>query len=107
MANVFSSSNARLANDSLTTVVTTTANKQIMIGCLVSNTGTSSINVDIVLNDGTNDRYIVKNAPVSNGGSLEAISGKVVIPSGGAIKVKSDNASGNADVIISLLTDIS
>ena len=107
MANVFSSSNARLANDSLTTVVTTTANKQIMIGCLVSNTGTSSINVDIVLNDGTNDRYIVKNAPIVSGSALEAISGKVVIPSGGAIKVKSDNASGNADVIISLLTDIS
>ncbi len=107
MANNFSSSNGRLANNTLTTVVSTTSNKQIMIGCLVANTGTSAINVDIVLNDGSNDRYIVKNAPVSTGGSLEAISGKVVIPSGGAIKVKSDNASGNADVIVSLLTDIS
>ena len=107
MANNFSSSNGRLANNTLTTVVSTTSNKQIMIGCLVANTGTSAINVDIVLNDGSNDRYIVKNAPVSTGGSLEAISGKVVIPSGGAIKVKSDNASGIADVIVSLLTDIS
>ena len=106
MANNFSSTNARLANNTLTTVVTTTANKQIMIGCLVSNTSGSSILIDVVLNDGSNDRYLIKEAPVPSGSSLEVISGKVVIPSGGAVKVKSDNASGNADVVISLLTDI-
>ena len=54
----------------------------------------------------SNDRYLIKEAPVPSGSSLEVISGKVVIPSGGAVKVKSDNASGNADVVISLLTDI-
>ena len=106
MANNFGSSNSRLVNNSLTTVVSTTSNKQIMIGCLVANTGTASINVDVMLNDGTNDRFLVKNAPISSGGALEVIQGKVVIPSGGAIKVKSDNASGNADVVVSLLTDI-
>ena len=31
---------------------------------------------------------------------------KIVIPSGGSIKAKSDNSSGNADVIVSLLTDV-
>ena len=106
MANNFSSTNARLANNSLTTVVTTTANKQIMIGCLVSNTGGSSILVDVVLNDGSNDRYLIKECPIPVGSAFEVISGKVVIPSGGAVKVKSDNGSGNADVVVSLLTDI-
>ena len=106
MANNFSSSNSRLTNNNLTTVVSTTSNKQIMIGCLVSNTGTSSINVDVVLNDGSNDRYLIKEAPLVTGSSLEIISGKVVVPNGGSVKVKSDNASGNADVVISLLTDI-
>lgn len=107
MANNFGSTTASLTNNTLTTVKTTTANKQIMVGCLVSNTGTASINVDVVLNDGSNDRYIIKNAPVVQGSSIEVISGKVVIPSGGSVKVKSDNASGLADVIISTLEDIS
>ena len=106
MANNFWQADASLANNTLTTVVSTTSNKQIVIGLLISNTGTSSINVDAVLNDGSNDRYIVKSAPVPVGSSLECVQGKIVIPSGGAIKVKSDNASGNADVIVSLLTDV-
>jgi len=106
MANNFGSTTASLTDSTLTTVKTTTSNKQIMVGCLVSNTGTSSLLVDVVLNDGSNDRYIVKQAPITQGSSLEVISGKVVIPTGGAVKVKSDNASGNADVIISTLEDI-
>ena len=80
MANNFSSSNSRLTNNNLTTVVSTTSNKQIMIGCLVANTGTASINVDVMLNDGSNDRFLVKEAPVTQGSALEVISGKVVIP---------------------------
>ena len=104
MANNFSQADATLADNNLTTVVSTTGNKQIVIGLLISNTGTSSINVDAVLNDGSNDRYIVKNAPLPTGSSLECVQGKIVIPSGGAIKVKKD--SGSADCIISLLTDV-
>lgn len=106
MANNFGSTNSRLTDSTLTTVISATSNKQIMVGCLVANTGTSAINVDVVLNDGSNDRYLIKEAPLPIGSSLEVISGKVVIPSGGAVKVKSDNASGNADVIISTLEDI-
>ena len=106
MPNVFSQADASLSNNSLTTVVSTTSNKQIVIGFLVSNTGSTSINIDAVMNDGSNDRHIIKNCPLPNGSSIELIQGKVVIPSGGSIKVKSDNASGNADVIVSLLTDV-
>ena len=83
-----------------------TSNKQIVIGLLISNTGSSSINVTAKLNNGSADRSIVTNAPLPVGGSIECIQGKLVIPSGGAIKVQSDNASGNADVIVSLLTDV-
>ena len=61
----------------------------------------------IIVNDGSNDRYIVKNAPLPVGSSIECVQGKIVIPSGGSIKAKSDNASGTADVIVSLLTDVS
>ena len=106
MANNFNSTTASLTDATLTTVISATSNKQVMIGCLVSNTSGSAILVDVVLNDGSNDRYIVKEAPVPTGSSLEVISGKVIIPSGGAVKVKSDNGSGNADVIISTLEDV-
>ena len=106
MANNFSQADASLANNSLTTIVSATSNKQIVIGLLISNTGTASINVDAVLNDGSNDRYIVKGAQLPVGSSLECVPGKIIIPSGGAIKAKSDNASGTADVIVSLLTDV-
>ena len=106
MANNFNSTTARLTDATLTTVVSATSNKQVMIGCLVANTGGSAILADVVLNDGSNDRYLVKEAPIPTGSSLEVISGKVIIPNGGAVKVKSDNASGNADVIISTLEDV-
>ena len=106
MANNFSQADATLANNTLTTVVSTTSNKQIVIGLLISNTGSSSINVTAKLNNGSADRSIVTNAPLPVGGSIECIQGKLVIPSGGAIRVQSDNASGNADVIVSLLTDV-
>ena len=46
MANNFGQADASLSNNSLTTVVSTTSNKQIVIGLLISNTGTASINVD-------------------------------------------------------------
>jgi hypothetical protein len=104
MANNFSQADATLANNNLTTVVSATSNKQIIIGLLISNTGTTSINVDAVLNDGSNDRYIIKNAPLPTGSALECVQGKIVIPSGGAVKIKKD--SGTADVIVSLLTDV-
>ena len=57
------------------------------------------------MNDGSNDRYIVKNAPLPVGSSIECVQGKIVIPSGGSIKAKKDG--GSADVIVSLLTDVS
>ncbi len=106
MANNFSSTNARIANNSLTTVVSTTSNKQIVIGCLVSNTGGTSILVDVMINDGSNDRFLIKEAPLPTGSSLEVVSGKVVIPSGGSLKIKSNNGSGNVDAFVSLLTDV-
>ena len=106
MANNFSSTNARIANNSLTTVVSTTSNKQIVIGCLVANTGGTAILVDVMINDGSNDRFLIKEAPLPTGSSLEVVSGKVVIPSGGSLKIKSNNGSGNVDAFVSLLTDV-
>jgi len=106
MANNFSSHTVSLTDSNATDIRTTTSNKQILVGCLVANTGSSAILIDVILNDGSNDFYIVKEAPITVGSSLELVSGKYVIPSGGKIIAKSDNASGNADVIVSTLEDV-
>ena len=106
MANNFASHTVSLSDATATDIRATTSNKQILVGCLVANTGTSAILIDVILNDGSNDFYIVKEAPIPVGGSLELVSGKYVIPNGGKIVAKSDNSSGNADVIVSTLEDV-
>ena len=75
-----------------------------IVGIHLANIVGATVNVEVYINDGSNDRYIIKNAPLPTGSSLECVQGKIVIPSGGAIKVKKDG--GTADVIVSLLTDV-
>ena len=65
----------------------------ISIRC--ANTTTSTINVDVFINDGSNDYYLIKNAPIVSGGSLELIDGgsKIVMQANDILKAKSDTAS--------------
>ena len=72
----------------------------------MANTGGTAILVDVIINDGSNDRYLIKEAPLTTGSSIEIVNGKVVIPSGGSLKIKSNNSSGNVDAFVSLLTDV-
>ena len=82
--------------DSTTTVV--------VVGLSVANTTGTSINVEVTLNDGSTDYYIIKDAPVSAGASLVAIGGdqKVVLEAGHSIKVNS-SASASCDAIMSIM----
>mgnify|MGYP005620414827 CR=1 FL=1 len=92
--------------DSDYTVIMPFFNEENTLEIAVTNLVNEDFASEIILvNDGSNDRYIIKNAPVPTGSSLECVSGKIVIPSGGSVKVKKD--SGTADVIVSLLTDVS
>ena len=78
----------------------------ISIRC--ANTTTSTINVDVFINDGSNDYYLIKNAPVVTGGSLELIDGgsKIILASGDQLYVKSDTAS-SLDTIVGAVDAIS
>ena len=60
--------------------------------------------VHATLNDGSNDTYLIKEAPIPSGGSLVVIGGdqKVVLEPTDSIKVKSDTAS-SVDVVMSIL----
>ena len=80
-----------------------------VIGIHVSNIlPSASITVDVYVNDGAQDIYLVKSAPIPQGSSLQILDGgaKMVVHSGDVMYVKSDTAS-SADVWVSTVDAIS
>lgn len=107
MANAFKRYTERSVGTTAATVGSYTvgsSTETTLIGLTVANVHTASINVDVVLNDGTYDTYVVKEAPVPTGGTLVVVGGdqKIVLEVGDSIKVSSSDAA-SADVIMSLL----
>ena len=79
-----------------------------IIGISVANIVGSTINVDVYINDGSDNIYLVKTAPIPSGGALQLLDGgaKVVVQSGDRMYVVSDTAS-SADVWVSAVDAIS
>jgi hypothetical protein len=107
MANSFKRKLSRSIGTSLTAVgsYTVGASTEVtVIGLVVSNTTASQVLVDATVNDGSNDTYLIKQAPVPSGGSIVIIGGdqKVVLETNDSLKVKSDTAS-SVDVVMSIL----
>ena len=107
MANSFKRKLSRSIGSSLTAVgsYTVGASTEVtVIGLVVSNTTSSQVLVDATVNDGANDTYLIKEAPVPSGGSIVIIGGdqKVVLETGDSLKVKSDTAT-SVDVVMSIL----
>ena len=75
--------------------VHTSNSDDAIISIRCANTTTSTISVDVFINDGSNDYYLIKNAPIVSGGSLELIDGgsKIVMQNNDILKAKSDTAS--------------
>ena len=76
----------------------------VIVGLTVCNRSGATVAVDVTLNNGSTDYYIVKNAPISAGGALVPVGGeqKVILTTGDSIKVKSDSAS-SVDAILSIM----
>lgn len=107
MANTFKRYASRDVGTSAVTIGSYTvgaSTQTTLIGLTVANTTASVIAVDVQHNDGANDTYIVKDAPVPAGSSLVVVGGdqKVVMETGDSIKVTSDTAT-SADAYMSLL----
>jgi hypothetical protein len=68
----------------------------------------SAVIASVYINDGSNDIYLVKDAPIPAGSALQVLDGgaKFVVQSGDALKVISDTAS-SLDVWVSAVDDIS
>jgi hypothetical protein len=90
------------------TTVFTANSYDAIVGIMLSNVHTSAINVSCYINDGANDIYLIKDAPIPVGGSLQVLAGgaKFVVESADVLKVISDTAS-SLDVWVSAVDAIS
>tara|TARA_R100000900_G_scaffold37230_2_gene30653 strand:- start:33 stop:353 length:321 start_codon:yes stop_codon:yes gene_type:complete len=106
MANNFNDAQISLTNANLTDVYTAT-NKSLVIAGTISNTTTTSILVSLKKydNSATAGKFIFENIPLPTGSSIELP--KIVLQTSDKIQAQSDSSSGNADVHLQLLTDVS
>ena len=79
-----------------------------VVGISVANVTTSAVNASVYINDGSNDIYLVKDAPIPVGSALQVLDGgaKFVVQNNDALKVVSDTAS-SLDVWVSTVDAIS
>jgi hypothetical protein len=79
-----------------------------VVGISVANVTASAVVASVYINDGTNDIYLVKDAPIPAGSALQVLDGgaKFVVQNNDALKVISDTAS-SLDVWVSTVDDIS
>jgi len=94
----------------LTDIRATSNSDDAIVGLRLANTSASTIVADVVItqNDNTVLGYIIKNAPIPSGSSLELIDGgaKIILQSGDKLRAKSD-ASTSMDVVVSAVDTIS
>ena len=79
-----------------------------VVGISVANVTGSSVIASVYINDGSNDIYLIKDAPIPAGSSLQVLDGgaKFVVQANDALKVVSDTAS-SIDVWVSTVDAIS
>ena len=81
-----------------------------LIGINIANVTTTQILMDVYITGagGTDDYYIIKDAPIPVGSTLQVLDGgaKVVMQASDVLKVQSDTAS-SADVWVSVVDTIS
>jgi hypothetical protein len=96
-------------NVSTSAVTLRTANSDdALIGINIANVTTTQILMDVFINDGSNDYYIIKDAPIPVGSALQVLDGgaKIVMQASDVLKVQSDTAL-SADVWVSVVDTIS
>ena len=75
---------------------------QIMIGCMVSNIKTTSIETTVSIRNGGTVTRLVKGLSIPAGDSIEVVQGKVVMEAGDEIEVSANSASA-VDCVVSVL----
>ena len=73
MANNFLSTEVTLSNNSETDIITTTSNKQILIGFTAANKTTTSVALTVKINDGSADFVIVNAVSITPNSKIEIL----------------------------------
>jgi hypothetical protein len=107
MANIFKRKLSRNVGNTAVTIGSYTVDANVttvVVGLTICNTTGAAVNSSVYLNDGANDTYLVKNAPIPGGGSLVVVGGdqKVILEAGDSIEVISDAVS-SLDVTLSIM----
>ena len=79
-----------------------------IVGIRLANTHTQSVTVEAYIQNGGNNSYLIKNAPIPSGSSLELIDGgaKIVAVNGDRLYIKS-NVASSVDAVVSVVDAIS
>jgi hypothetical protein len=96
-------------NSGSPTVLRTAADSDdAIIGIRCANIAGTSVNISVYVKNGSDKYFIIKDAPIPTGGSLELIDGgsKVVLQSGDSVEAYASAAS-SVDIITSVVDTIS
>jgi hypothetical protein len=116
----FSKTNIAIDSGTYSTLYTvpyvSTDMESILLEVDIANTYSSDITVDVKINKnsggtgGTDDIFLVKAAPVPQGGALKAVSGQKIVMEGTATGLDTITVAASvanaADCIVSLLEDV-
>jgi len=105
MANNFSDAQVSLTDATLTDVFTA-SNKSLVIAGTIANTTTTNMNVSIKKYDDSSatGKFIFENVLLPKGSAIQLP--KIVLQTSDKIQAQTDDASGNCDVHLQLLTDV-
>jgi hypothetical protein len=79
-----------------------------IVGINIANTTASAVNASAYIANGGSNYYLIKDAPIPSGSSLQVLDGgaKFVVQSGDRLYIQSNTAT-SLDVIVSVVDDIS
>tara|TARA_Y100001970_G_scaffold66402_1_gene84797 strand:- start:1201 stop:1560 length:360 start_codon:yes stop_codon:yes gene_type:complete len=79
-----------------------TGKAQIMVGCMVANIKTTSVEATVSIRNAATVTRLVKSVTIPAGDSVEVVQGKVVMEAGDEIEVSANSASA-LDCVVSVL----
>ena len=98
------SRSSTVVGTSATDLLATVSGETVVIGLVVANVSSSTDNITVLINNGSDNFHLIKSAPVPVGSTLSVLDGKVVLGSGDSVKVYAGASATALEATISVLT---
>ena len=98
------SRSSTVVGTSATDLLATVSGETVVIGLVVANVSSSTDNITVLINNGSDNFHLIKSAPVPVGSTLSVLDGKVVLGSGDSVKVYAGTSATALEATISVLT---